>query len=66
VLLASFMSPFAAMIRRGAMALGGILMLLRGSVMCFDYVVFFIHWKAPCENPVDPGSLNSKARRWPC
>ena len=43
VLLASFVSPFGAMIRRGAMALGCILMLLGSDVVRFDYMGFFIH-----------------------
>jgi hypothetical protein len=45
VLLASLVSPFTAMFRRSAVAFGGILMLLRGGVVRFNYVVFFIHGK---------------------
>jgi len=45
VLLASFVSSFAAMIGSGAMAFGSVFMLLRRGVVGFDYVGFFIHGK---------------------
>src|SRR6185437_7443984 len=47
VLPARFMSPFAAMLRRRAMTLGGVLMFLRSCVVGFNYVVVFVHRGTP-------------------
>jgi hypothetical protein len=57
VLLASFMSSFAAKIRRRAMALGGILMLLRSGMVRFDDVGFFIHEKLLIDSRMIPGRV---------
>lgn len=43
VLLASFVMSLAAVFGCSAMALGGILMFLRGGGMRFNYMVVFVH-----------------------
>jgi hypothetical protein len=55
MLAAPFVSSFTAILRRGAMAFGGVLMLLRSNGVRFHYVGFFIHGNTPFLNPDDPG-----------
>jgi hypothetical protein len=51
MLAARFVSSFTAMLRRGAMAFGGVLMLLRSNGVRFHYVGLFIHGNTPFLNP---------------
>jgi hypothetical protein len=47
MVLAAFMISLAAMIRRGAMALGGVLVFLRGCGVRVNYMGVFVHGNAP-------------------
>jgi hypothetical protein len=47
VLATSFVSSLTAILRRGAMALGGVLMQLRSDGVRFDHVGSFVHGNAP-------------------
>jgi hypothetical protein len=66
VLLASLVSPFAAVFCRTAMALGGIFVLLCSGVMCFNNVVFFIHERYPLLDHSGDPVRHDVARWWPC
>src|SRR5580692_2366597 len=47
MMLATVVVTLAAMLCRGAMALGGVLVFLRSRSVRFNYMVFFVHMNAP-------------------